>query len=102
MGYKTSIIEEQDDRLRESVLQTLRFAHASRFIRIENSEPSGHLYELPHVVKASELSCIILQEKTREPLGCLRIFSSKLTYQKVEYEESSLMLQINEGLGWVR
>jgi hypothetical protein len=63
-GYYTYIIREQPDRLGESLIQkVLRYALSSRFIVIENSEASGHLYELPHVAKLAECVTVILQEE---------------------------------------
>ena len=63
-GYYTYIIREQPDRLGESLIQkVLRHALSSKFIVVENSEPSGHLYELPHVAKLAECVTIILQEE---------------------------------------
>jgi hypothetical protein len=32
----------------------MRYALSSKFVLIENTEPSGHLYEIPHVAKAAE------------------------------------------------
>jgi len=63
-GYYTYIIREQPDRLGESLIQkVLRYALSSKFIVVENSEPSGHLYELPHVAKLAECVTVVLQEE---------------------------------------
>lgn len=48
-GYHVYVIKQEQDRLGESVLQkVLRYALSSRFVLVENTDPSGHLYELPH------------------------------------------------------
>jgi hypothetical protein len=61
-GYYTYIIKEQPDKIGESIIQkVLRFALSSKFIIIENSESSGHLYEIPHVTKMAESVTIVLQ-----------------------------------------
>lgn len=66
IGYYTYIIKEQPDRLGESVLQkVLRYALSSKFVIIENTEASGHLYEIPHVAKAAECVTVVLQEEGR-------------------------------------
>ena len=55
LGYYTYIIKEQPDKAGESVIQkVMRYALSSKFVLIENTEPSGRLYEIPHVAKAAE------------------------------------------------
>ena len=64
LGYYTYIIKEEPDRLGESVVQkVLRYALSSKFVLIENTEPSGHLYEIPHVAKAAECVTVVLQKE---------------------------------------
>jgi hypothetical protein len=64
IGYFTYIIKEQPDRLGESVIQkVMRFALSSKFVIVENTEPSGHLYEFPHIAKAAECVTVVLQEE---------------------------------------
>ena len=63
LGYYSYIIKEMPDRLGEGVIQkVLRYALSSKFVIIENSEPSGHLYEIPHVTKLAECVTGVLQE----------------------------------------
>jgi hypothetical protein len=48
LGYYTYIIKEQPDKAGESIIQkVLRYALSSKFVVIENSEPSGHLTKSP-------------------------------------------------------
>lgn len=62
LGYYTYIIKEQPDKAGESVVQkVMRYALSSKFALIENTEASGHLYEIPHVTKAAECITVILQ-----------------------------------------
>jgi hypothetical protein len=64
LGYYTYIIKEEPDRVGESIVQkVLRYALSSRFVLIENTEASGHLYEIPHVAKAAECVTVVLQEE---------------------------------------
>jgi hypothetical protein len=64
LGYYPVIIKDQPDKLGESVIQkVMRYALSSRFVLVENTEPSGHLYEIPHVGKAAECVVGFLQEK---------------------------------------
>ncbi len=63
LGYYTYIIKEQPDRIGESVIQkVMRYALSSKFVIIENTEASGHLYEIPHITKAAECVTVVLQE----------------------------------------
>ena len=77
LGYHTYIIKEQPDKPGEGVIQkVMRYALSSKFVVIENTEPSGHLYEVPHVAKAAECVTVVLQEEGRgrdlDVRGCLR------------------------------
>lgn len=64
LGYYTYIIKEQPDRLGEGVIQkVMRYALSSKFVVVENTEPSGHLYEFPHIAKAAECVTVVLQEE---------------------------------------
>lgn len=95
IGYYTYIIKEQPDRLGESVVQkVLRYALSSKFVIIENTEASGHLYEIPHVAKAAECVTVVLQEEGR---GATWMFEDayakhkhwhKLTYKVGEVERA--------------
>ena len=64
LGYHTYIMKEQPDKAGESVIQkVLRHALSSKFVLIENTEPSGHLSAIPHVAKAAECVTVVLQEE---------------------------------------
>jgi hypothetical protein len=63
LGYYTYIIKEQPDKAGESIIQkVMRYALSSKFVLIENTQASGHLYEIPHVAKAAECVTAVLQE----------------------------------------
>src|ERR1035438_10304696 len=64
LGYFTYIIKEEPDKTGESIVQkVMRYALSSRFVIIENTEASGHLYEIPHVTKTAECVTVVLQEE---------------------------------------
>ncbi len=96
LGYYTYIIKEQPDKPGESVIQkVMRYALSSKFVVIENTEPSGHLYELPHVAKAAECVTVVLQEEGK---GATWMFEDayakyqhwhKLTYREPELERAA-------------
>lgn len=95
LGYYTYIIKEEPGRSGESIIQkVLRYALSSKFVLIENTEASGHLYEIPHVAKAAECVTVVLQEEGR---GATWMFEDayakhrhwhKVTYRNGELERS--------------
>lgn len=102
MGYYTYIIKEQPDRAGESVVQkVMRYALSSRFVVIENSEPSGHLYEIPHVAKAAECVTVVLQEKGRGATWMFEdAYAKHKHWHKIEYENASLETAVVEAATW--
>jgi hypothetical protein len=90
LGYYTYIIKEQPDRIGEGVVQkVMRYALSSRFVIIENSEPSGHLYEIPHVAKAAECVTIVLQEEGKGATWMFEdAYAKHKHWHKIEYKDS--------------
>lgn len=102
LGFYTYLIKEAPDKIGESVMQkVLRYGLSSKFVLIENSEPSGHLYELPHITKFAELTTIVLQKKD---VGATWMFEDLYfrlkNIRKFEYEDEDLEKQINSGIKW--
>jgi hypothetical protein len=102
LGYYTYIIKEQPDRTGESVIQkVLRFALLSRFIIIENTDASGHLYEIPHVTKAAECVTVVLQEEGK---GATWMFEDAYRkhrhWHKFTYKKSQLGRVIDIAAKW--
>jgi len=102
LGYYTYIIKEQPDKIGESIIQkVLRFALSSKFIIIENSEPSGHLYEIPHVSKMAESVTIVLQE---EGEGATWMFEDAYVkhkhWKKFLYTSDTLENDIKKAVTW--
>ena len=102
LGFYTYIIKEQPDIIGESVMQkVLRFGLSSRFVIIENSEPTGHLYEFPHITKFAELTSIVLQKHGEGATWMFEDLYHKLNnIIKIEYSDDNLEEQINEGITW--
>lgn len=102
MGYYPYIIKEQPDKLGESVIQkVLRYALSSKFVIIENSEASGHLYEIPHVTKLAECVTAVLQENGR---GSTWIFEDAYAkhnhWHKVVYESGEVESATESAAQW--
>jgi len=102
LGYYTYLVKEQPDKLGESIIQkVLRFALSSRFIIIENSEPSGHLYEVPHVTKMAESVTITLQEEGK---GATWIFADAYGkhkhWREFVYGDETFEQTIKEAVNW--
>lgn len=102
LGFYTYIIKEQPDIIGESVMQkVLRFGLSSRYVIIENSEPTGHLYEFPHITKFAELTSIVLQRKGEGATWMFEDLYHKLKgIKKFEYTNENLEEQINQGIDW--
>ncbi len=102
LGYYTYIIKEQPDRAGESVIQkVLRHALSSKFVLIENTEASGHLYEIPHVTKAAECVTVVLQEEGK---GATWMFEDGYAkhnhWHKVVYKDSELGQAVEVAAAW--
>lgn len=102
LGFYTYIIKEQSDIIGESVMQkVLRFGLSSRFVIIENSEPTGHLYEFPHITKFAELTSIVLQRQGEGSTWMFEDLYHRLqNIKKFEYTNDTLEEQINVGIEW--
>lgn len=104
LGFYTYIIKEQPDIIGESVIQkVLRFGLSSRFVIIENSEPSGHLYEFPHITKFAELTSIVLQRQGEGATWMFEDLYHKINnIKKFEYTDDNLEEQIEVGVTWAK
>lgn len=102
LGYHTYLVREQPDKLGESVIQkVLRFALSSRFIIIENSEASGHLYEVPHVAKMAESVTIILQEDGKGATWMFEdTYGKHKHWKKFVYIDETFEQTIKEAVNW--
>jgi hypothetical protein len=102
LGYYTYIIKEQPDKAGESVIQkVMRYALSSRFVLIENTEASGHLYEIPHVVKAAECVTVVLQEKGHGATWMFEdAYAKHKHWHKVEYADEGMENGIEEAVAW--
>jgi hypothetical protein len=102
LGYHTYIIKEEPDRFGESVVQkVMRYALSSKFVLIENTDPSGHLYEIPHVAKAAECVTVVLQEEGR---GATWMFEDAYAkhnhWHKLTYKDSELEHAVELAAAW--
>jgi hypothetical protein len=102
LGYYTYIIKEQPEKIGESVIQkVMRYALSSRFVLIENTEASGHLYEIPHVVKAAECVTVVLQEKGHGATWMFEdAYAKHKHWHKTEYMDGGLEIGIEEAVAW--
>jgi hypothetical protein len=102
LGYHIYIIKEQPDRIGESVMQkVLRHALSSKFVIVENTEPSGHLYEIPHVTKMAECTTIVLQEEGK---GATWMFEDAYVrhshWGKFTYTPEALDQVVRDAVAW--
>jgi hypothetical protein len=95
-------VKEQPDRAGETVIQkVLRFAPSSKFVLVENTDPSGHLYEFPHVAKMAESIVAVLQEQGK---GATWMFEDGYArhrqWHKFEYTPQTLKETIQASAEW--
>ena len=102
LGYYTYIIKEQPDKVGEGVVQkVMRYALSSRFVIIENTEASGHLYEIPHVVKAAECVTVVLQEEGRGATWMFEdAYAKHKHWHKLEYTDDRLEAAVEQAASW--
>ena len=102
LGYHTYIIKEQPDRAGESVVQkVMRYALSSRFVLIENTEASGHLYEIPHVTKAAECATVVLQQEGKGATWMFEdAYAKHKHWHKLEYKDGDLENAVEQAAIW--
>lgn len=102
LGYYTYIIKEQPDKAGESVVQkVLRYALSAKFVVIENSEASGHLYEIPHVAKAAECITAVLQEEGKGATWMFEdAYAKHRHWQKFTYRADDLPAAVEAAAAW--
>lgn len=102
LGYYTYIIKEQPDKAGESVIQkVMRYALSSKFVVIENTEASGHLYEIPHVTKAAECVTLVLQEEGKGSTWMFEdAYAKHKHWHKVVYKEPELEHAVEAAATW--
>jgi len=102
LGYYTYIIKEQPEKAGESVVQkVMRYALSSKFVVIENTEPSGHLYEIPHVAKAAECVTVVLQESGKGATWMFEdAYAKHKHWHKITYKPDHLEGAVEEAAAW--
>jgi hypothetical protein len=86
----------------ESVIQkVMRYALSSKFIIIENTEPSGHLYEIAHVTKAAECVTVVLQEEGKGATWMFEdAYAKHRHWHKIVYAEENLEPAVKQAAAW--
>ena len=102
LGYYTYIIKEQPDKAGESIVQkVMRYALSSKFVLIENTEASGHLYEIPHVTKAAECVTVVLQEEGKGATWMFEdAYAKHKHWHKLTYKNSNLEHIVEQATVW--
>jgi hypothetical protein len=102
LGYYVYLIKEQPDKLGESIIQkVLRYALSSKFVIIENSEPSGHLYEVPHVTKMAECITALLQLEGKGATWMFEdVYAKSQNCKKFTYEPEELSGAVRAAVDW--
>ena len=101
LEYEPILIREQAGRPGELLkTKVMRYATAAKFVVVENTEPSGHLYEIAHVDTAACVT-VVLQEQGK---GATWIFEdadeNPRNWRKIEYKPDALESAINSAAEW--
>jgi hypothetical protein len=79
----------------------LRYALSSKFVLIENTEPSGHLYEIPHVAKAAECVTVVLQEEGKGATWMFEdAYAKHKHWHKITYKVADLEQAVEQAVAW--
>lgn len=102
LGYDAILIKDQLDVPGETVLQkVLRYATSSRFVVLDNTEASGHLYELPHVSKSAECITAVLQEQGKGATWMIEdAFFRHNHWRKFEFNANELGVAVELATAW--
>jgi hypothetical protein len=102
LGYDAILIKDQPDERGDSVLQkVLQYATSSRFVVLDNTEASGHLYELPHVSKSAECITAVLQERGRGSTWMVEdAFFRHNHWRKFEFNPEELEVVVEQAAAW--
>jgi hypothetical protein len=70
-------------------------------VLIENTEASGHLYEIPHVTKAAECVTVVLQEEGKGSTWMFEdAYAKHKHWHKVTYKEADLEQAVERSAIW--
>ena len=81
--------------------KVLRYALSAKFVVIENSEASGHLYEIPHVAKAAECVTAVLQEDGKGATWMFEdAYAKHRHWRKFTYKAGELPATVEAAAAW--
>lgn len=100
-GLRCLLVKEMPEHLETSLItKVLLCAMLSRFVIMENTFPSGHLYELPFVRNAEAVIAILQQEGT----GATWMFDDMIPkhplVQRFWYTNESLSEMVTAAIQW--
>ena len=79
----------------------MRYALSSRFVLIENTQASGHLYEIPHVAKAAECVTAVLQEDAKGATWMFEdAYAKHKHWRKFTYKDNELERAVEQAVAW--
>jgi hypothetical protein len=79
----------------------MRYALSSKFVLIENTEASGHLYEIPHVTKVAECVTVVMQEEGKGATWMFEdAFAKHKHWKKLVYNEADLEETVEQAVAW--
>lgn len=100
-GYQCQLIKDLPEHSEMGLIGKVLFAAISaRFVVIENSAPSGHLYELPFVRMAECVVAIMQLDGQGATWMTEDMIAKHALLKKFEYQDASLESQVEEAMSW--
>jgi len=100
-GYQCQLIKEMPEHSEMGLIGKVLFsALSSRFVIIENSTASGHLYEIPFVRMAECVIAIMQREGEGATWMTEDMISKHPLLKKFQYTDDSLSSSVDEAIYW--
>ena len=100
-GYQCQLIKDLPEHSEMGLIGKVLFAALSaRFVVIENSAPSGHLYELPFVRMAECVIAILQQQGQGATWMTEDMITKHALLKKFQYKPKTLAEQVKEAIFW--
>lgn len=101
-GFSCVLIKEQPDNLTQGLIsKVILYATMSRYVIIENTYPSGHLYELPPVRNAESIIVILQQEGKGASRMPDDMIPKHPLIRRFWYTSDTFEDTIDDGMEWV-
>ena len=100
-GYHCQLIRDLPEHVEMGLIGKVLFcALSARFVVVENSTPSGHLYELPFVRMAESVIAILQREGHGATWMTEDMIAKHPLLARFKYSDESLSIMVAEAIQW--